>query len=143
MTASFQTLSNSSFANHLTTRQAYTPSATGTRVRHLQLVTQIVTSLESHYIKLSTYKQYECVGGKFKHTYTEIFFRKVAYTRRDVACLVQWTNFNLDIDSVVKYTTERVRSLILSLAEMERTSDRFGTLKTKTLLGVESNTIIV
>jgi hypothetical protein len=33
-------------------------------------------------------------------------FRKVAYTRRDVAWFVEWMDFSLDIESVIKYPTE-------------------------------------
>jgi hypothetical protein len=61
----------------------YAPSAMGTSVHHHHLVIETATpSSESYYILFSTFLRYS--GGKFKHTYTELFFRKVAYTRYDV-----------------------------------------------------------
>jgi hypothetical protein len=60
----------------------YIPSSVGTRVRH-----QSGNDVE-RYVIIIHVKLYfiftPYVGAKFKHTYTGILFRKVAYTRYDV-----------------------------------------------------------
>lgn len=41
------------------------------------------------FIIFSTY-----VGVKFEQTYTVLYFHKFAYTRRDVSCFIERTNFS-------------------------------------------------
>jgi hypothetical protein len=45
----------------------------------------------------SPYLGYPYAGEKFKYTYTELFFRKVAYTRFNVLLFVQWVSFDISI----------------------------------------------
>jgi hypothetical protein len=52
------------------------------------------SSAKTQWMLFSTYFRYSYAGGKFKRTYTEFFFRKVAYTRYDVAWFVVWMDFS-------------------------------------------------
>jgi hypothetical protein len=53
----------------------------------------LTSSLESYCILFPTYFRYSCSGGKFKHTYTGLLFRKVAYPRYEVPWFVQYIDF--------------------------------------------------
>jgi hypothetical protein len=61
--------------------------------QHQEIVLFITSSLESYYILFITYLRYYYASGKSRYTYIGFFFRKVGYTRYDVAGFIELMHF--------------------------------------------------
>jgi hypothetical protein len=68
----------------------YIPSTVGTRVRHGQSDVDLYTVIGKLLDSVFSILRYTDACGKYKHTYTGLFYRKVAYTRYDVPSFVEW-----------------------------------------------------